>query len=210
MKYKELAQAYFPNAASPEAASVALRTCIKKNKELREKYEASLGTKNKARILTKYQINLIKSHLGPIPSGRKKIRNSVEPDKTKPVKITGVTLHRGSEPGLKIEWEEKDGKIFIGGIEIETVNTDQVNKRKESPEYERVIETMALMQKDRGNCVTLDPRVFPSLLKYKTPTHFAQYCIQKYFKKYPHMKNKEAFKAKVGLAPGTARIIKIA
>jgi hypothetical protein len=130
--------------------------------------------------------------------------------KSEAVKITGVTLHRGSEPGLKIEWEEKDGKIFIGGIEVDTIDTDQATKKKESPEYERVVETMALMQKDRGNCVTLDPRVFPSILKYKSPTHFAHYCIQKYFKKYPQMKARESYKTKVGLVPGTARIIKIA
>jgi hypothetical protein len=214
MKYRDLAQAYFPNS-KPDVASTLLGQKIRANVELKEKYLSSLGGKTKTNNLSYSQIKLIKSYLGPLPRGRKKLGTPkpVPTAKTKKVQpvITGVTLHRGdSLPGLKIEWEEKEGKIFIGGLEIETVDVQKEVKKAGSPEHERVIETMFLMQKDRGNCMTLDPKAFPSLTKYKLPTQFASYCISKYFKKYPEMKGKEAFKVKIGLAPGTARIIKIA
>jgi hypothetical protein len=214
MKYKELAKKYFPEI-TPASASIRLTREIKKTPGLNKEFAATLGRDSRPRLLTLKQIKLIKSYLGPLPKGRKRSTNSVPASnpvsKTTPVAITGVTLHRGAgAPPVKIEWEERDGKIFIGGIEAETVNPKEIKTHRSETEcFDRIIQTMALMQKDRGNCITLTRSTFPQMTNYKVPAHFAGYCIAKYFKKYPERRKTEAFKAKKGLSEGTARIIKI-
>jgi hypothetical protein len=215
MKYIELAQKYF-REISPASASVRLTREIKKNPLLNKEFTATLGRNTRPRLLSPLQVRIIKSHLGPLPKGRTRKSTaasipSVVTKKKSLAGITGVTLHRGADaPPVRIEWEERGDKIYIGEIEAETIDIEKTKSpRKENIEVDRIVQTMCLMQKDKGNCITLTQSMFPQMGNYKIPTQFAGYCINRYFKKYPERRKTESFKAKKGLSEGTARIVKI-
>lgn len=210
MKFKELAQKYFPDALPGTANTKLLRT-IRKHSGLEEQLKGP-GSK-KIRVFTSKQVALIKAHLGHLPKGRPS-KKSLVPDvgPAKKEEVTGgikkITIHTGTRD---IQLEEKGGKIFIGGVEVETVDPRSLfTKKKDTSAYESIIKILSLMEVERGNCLTLSPVSFPQMKEYKSSTLFGGYCVREYFKKYPNLRAKESFKVKKGLSPDTVRIIRIA